>query len=156
MGKKHCTAKYVRTRTRLHFRPLSRQNPLPSRWERCFFGLDSDKILPPQPPSPPSPPLSPLMATRQRYLHTVVRYLVCNYSISRSLPASSPTPCPPPPPSLPSLLKTRQCFNVGAVEGAWVVFAPFPPCLAWALAMRTKWLATRDGGGAVGVKTKEE
>lgn len=38
-----------------------------------------------------------------------------------------------------------QVFSVQAVEGAWIVFAPFLPCLVWALAIRSQWLRTRDG-----------
>ena len=27
------------------------------------------------------------------------------------------------------------------VEGFWIIFAPFVPCLVWALLIRAKWLA---------------
>eukprot|EP00903_Cladosiphon_okamuranus_P014810 g13716.t1 len=48
------------------------------------------------------------------------------------------------------LLCLDKQFHVEAVEGGWVVFAPFLPCLAWALAMRSKWLATGDGSKTKG------
>ncbi|CAN0232094.1 unnamed protein product, partial [Ectocarpus sp. 6 AP-2014] len=44
------------------------------------------------------------------------------------------------------LLALDKFLHVEAVEGSWVVFAPFFPCLAWALVIRSKWLAT--GGGS--------
>eukprot|EP00752_Nemacystus_decipiens_P014819 g13193.t1 len=45
------------------------------------------------------------------------------------------------------LLCLDKQFHVEAVEGSWVVFAPFLPCLWWALAMRSKWLSTTGSGG---------
>lgn len=53
-----------------------------------------------------------------------------------------------------------QIMSVTAVEGTWIVFTPFLPCLLWAVVIRSKWLATRDDrtedGGGSDSKPKEE
>ena len=36
-----------------------------------------------------------------------------------------------------TVLKVPQC------EGFWIIFFPFLPCLAWALAVRSRWLSTK-------------
>ncbi len=65
--------------------------------------------------------------------------------------------CTPHPltPCLPTdYERPQQQFQVEAVEGSWVVFAPFLPCLAWSLAMRSKWLSEGGGSGSGDGKAK--
>jgi hypothetical protein len=42
------------------------------------------------------------------------------------------------------LLALEKILKVPQVEGFWIVFAPFCPCLAWALVVRSRWLALKS------------
>lgn len=45
-------------------------------------------------------------------------------------------------------------FEVSQVEGFYLVFAPFAPCLLWSVYMRSRWL--RERGAEDGTKKKED
>lgn len=51
-----------------------------------------------------------------------------------------------------------QVMHVEAIAGAWIAFAPFAPCLLWALFVRGQWLRTRStsAGEDAGNKTKAD
>ncbi|CAM9487035.1 unnamed protein product [Discosporangium mesarthrocarpum] len=50
------------------------------------------------------------------------------------------------------VLDKVRVYNVEAIEGTWIVFSPFVPCLLWALVVRAKWIAGRKSNEG---KTKE-
>jgi len=39
-----------------------------------------------------------------------------------------------------ALLLLDKAAKVPQVEGFWIIFSPFVPCLAWALLVRSRWL----------------
>jgi hypothetical protein len=43
-----------------------------------------------------------------------------------------------------SLLALDKAIHVNQVEGYWIVFAPFIPCLVWSLVVRAAWLKKKN------------